>query len=131
MPFISKCSVLSANKYGLNEIKNNDVSYASWWNAEHQIAYNCGINGIDLSIQPIVKGWRRGKAPESGISYNHRDQCSENGLSMMSVNGSEAGFSEMFMAERKKYEYEGILLPYSGSDGEPLIIPFGLNIDLD
>lgn len=129
-PTISRESVLSANRIGLNEHASGNIAYSMWYSPEHQEAYDYGIEGVDLSVQKTVSGWRRGESGFGGQSYNYRDDRRERGLSMMSVDGSPAGHSEMFMSDRKKYEYKGILLPEKGSDGEPLIIPFGgENID--
>lgn len=115
-------NILKANKYGMN-----------WTGGEYrtpilQEAMIYGMNGVDLSSCPVVKGYRYGKAPDSGISYNYRDEKSERGLSLAGLeNGKEVG-SSMFFNDRKIYCYEGILLPKKGSDGEPLILAFNFEM---
>ena len=116
-------SILSVNKYGME----NPNGFDSFRTPIHQMAYELGQSGVDLSKQPVVKGWRRGKPPESGISSNYRDDISERGLSLMAIDNGKPGFSEMFMGDREKYNVEGILLPKKGSDNENLVLPFGFD----
>jgi len=117
--------ILSANKYGL---KHRD--YASWYTPVYQIACDLGCEGIDLSAQPDVTGWRRGKIPAGAISINHAAQTSERGLSLMGLAGHDTHWSEMWMGDRERVEVTGLLLPYTGSDDETLILAYGLD-DLD
>ena len=112
-----KGKISDINKLG----SENKDEYLSFHTPVLQIAYDLGQKGIDLSKQPVVTGYRYGKAPNSFISQNYRDQTSEFGLSMAAIEGGkEVGSSVWFSG--KKYKYSGILLPYKGSDGENLIL---------
>lgn len=125
---ISRDSLLSANNRGLKQYKSGNILYESFYSPEHQSAYDYGIRGIDLSSQKTVSGWRRGVAKFGSISRNYMDNISERGLSMMQIDGEDAmHHSDIFMSDREKYEYTGILLPDRGSDGEALILPYGGN----
>lgn len=117
--------ILAANKYGL---KNPDA-FTSYYTPVLHLALMLGQSGVDLNEQPVVSGYRYGNIPQSGISHNYRDNESERGLSMASVEGSEEGWLTKMLFEgtsRPTVEAMGILLPFTGSDGEPLIIPFGI-----
>ena len=110
--------ILKANETGMNTSE-----YISYHTPVLQIAFDLGQDGIDLKKQPVVTGYRYGKAPESFISFNYREQISEKGLSLAAINGEkEIGSSVWFNG--KKHEYTGILLPRKGSDGENLILAF-------
>jgi hypothetical protein len=109
--------ILEANKAGLN---GYDWSY---WTPSLQIAFNLGAKGVDLSTAPVVKGWRKGKAPETFVSRNYRDDISEPGLSLMALDGQPAHWSDAFISDRKVYQYTGILSG-TGSDDEPCILAF-------
>lgn len=68
-------------------------------------------------------GYRYGDAPESGYSFNTRENKQEKGVSMASVAGIPESRSFATMAAKKrgiKY-YEGDVIGY-GSDGEPIMI---------
>lgn len=69
-----------------------------------------------------VTGWRYGNLP-SGQSRNFRDDSLERGVSLAALdNGKEVGaFSQMFFDDRPVVRVRGILLPWMGSDGEPLV----------
>ena len=74
----------------------------------------------------IVTGWRYGKIPSSGMSYNYAADRPENGVSLMETdNGmkSEDLLSAAFIsANRKVVRVIGILNTFEkGSDGEPLV----------
>lgn len=112
--------ILDANKYGLNDWQGGD-----YHTPIYSVAMQLGVSGVNLSECPVVKGYRYGKAPWSGISQNYRDNCSEKGLSLACVNEEQETGSCIWFNDRQKFEYEGLLLPYKGSDGEPLILPFG------
>jgi len=118
--------ILSINKAGLKHYESD--RYWSYHTPILQVAYNLGHRGIDLSIQPDVIGWRAGKSPQCGISTNYRENISEYGLSMLYINDEPICPSMIWFAERKRYEYKGLLLPYLGSDDEPLILPYGFEV---
>lgn len=100
----------------------------------YKVAQGAGFDKIDLSTQPDVWALRYGSAPESGISQNYADDISERGLSVFKVFGdnefvpNNTGLRyEYFFGDRPVYGYKGMLLPYRGSDGEPLILPYHFN----
>ena len=67
----------------------------------------------------IIVGYRYGQAPESGQSYNTRDNKCEKGVSMASVCG--LGESRSFATceakeNRKKYYYVGTIIGRGGDD---------------
>lgn len=71
----------------------------------------------------MIAGYRYGKAPEGGRSYNTRDNFYEAGVSMASVAGLDEcrSFATMAAREtRKRYYYVGIICG-TGSDDEYLL----------
>jgi hypothetical protein len=92
----------------------NPVLYSFWQE---------GFLGHD--IPRWVTGWRYGHIPESGYSRNYRDDYSEPGVSVMSVEGMPDRGSksyEMFNGGQEKVEVAGWLLGRHGSDGEYMLI---------
>jgi hypothetical protein len=126
MKNLTRQKILAANEYGIK----NPESFVSYYTPTLQTAYNLGCSGIDLSSMPDVTGYRFGEAPECGLSTNYRDDVSERGLSLAAIGDDKPVGSTMFFAGRGRYEYSGILLPYEGSDGEPLILSYSA-IDLE
>ena len=114
---MTKEMILKANKAGLD---GKDYFYHT---PVLTVAFNLGAKGIDLSIAPVVKGWRLGKAPETFVSGNYRDNIAEPGLSLMALEGEKEHWSAAFITDRPKYNYEGILSG-KGSDDEPCILAF-------
>jgi len=89
--------------------------------------FDCGYYGH--SFPEIVHGWRYGNIPESGRSYNYRDQKPEHGVSVMEVYGLENGSTDkvslMFIGtqNRNVVKVAGYLNPLkTGSDGEYLLV---------
>lgn len=118
--------IREANAAGLNDRD----SYWAYYTPALDIALNLGRDGISLQDAPVVSGIRYGKAPDCGISYNYRDDLSERGLSLAYLDGQDEIGSVIWFAARKTHHYTGVLLPYKGSDGEPLILAVGLdNLD--
>lgn len=75
----------------------------------------------------IASGWRYGNIPESGRSYNYREQVAERGVSMMQLDGKDKmkTLAEMrgSFDNRPKINVIGLLNPLEvGGDGEPLIL---------
>ena len=86
-----------------------------WWFEE----------GVESDTLPIwTVGWRYGNVPQSGQSYNYRDNRSEPGISMMQVEGSADepdGSFELFNSDLPRVRLNGWLSARTGSDGEPLL----------
>jgi hypothetical protein len=125
MQLTTREKILKANRYGL---RNQD--YASWHTGIYQVACDLGCDGIDLSQQPDVTAWRRGNLPAGGISINHATGDSERGLSVMAIGDNDAHWSEMFSGDRCRVDVRGMLLPYTGSDDEPLLLAYDIE-DMD
>jgi hypothetical protein len=94
-------------------------------------AFMAGLRGCEPL--PLVKGWRYGRLPEADeftgcrCSYNYRDQEPEAGVSLMEVDDgpeTQDKISAMFIdtGNRPPVRVQGYLLPWRGSDGEPLVI---------
>lgn len=118
-------TILKANRYGL---RNKD-DFTSYYTPILDVAKDLGQQGISLENQPSVIGYRYGFAPEKGLSHNYADDISERGLSLVEstnnrANDSRKNYYESFFGDRPKKFYKGIELPYKGSDGEPLILPY-------
>jgi hypothetical protein len=115
---VSREDLINANTYGLK----NKESFLSWFlTPVLQMAYEMGQNSIDISDFPVVTGYRYGKAPELGISYNYREDRSERGLSLAALEGEKEIGSSMWFTDRDIFKYSGILIK-KGSDGEPVIL---------
>jgi len=95
----------------------------SYYTPVLQVAFDAGQKGIDITSAPVVSGIRYGKSPESGLSNNYSADRSERGLSLSRLDGQKEIGSSVWFGDRKQYSYHGVLLPYRGSDGEPLILP--------
>ena len=89
------------------------------------IAHEAGFVGNEAPRK--VQGWRYGKIPASGFSYNYRDNRTEAGVSLMEIDGEETpqdAISAMFIAAsgRPVVRVTGWLNTNKrGSDGEPLV----------
>ena len=120
MKTINKNQYLAANKAGLQD---GESGFASYYSPALQLAYNLGCKGIDLSSRPMVTGYRYGEVPETGISWNHADGRAERGVSLISIDAPRTDtLNANLMGNRPLVEVKGILLPTTGSDGEPLIL---------
>lgn len=66
----------------------------------------------------VIVGYRYGKAPESGYSYNSRENRSECGVSMASVGyiPEKWSFAIGTKENRKKYYYVGTIAGEGGDD---------------
>jgi len=117
---LARKDILKANRDGMDRLG----TYWSYYTPVLQVAFDLGQRGVDLSLQPDVTGYRYGKMPESGLSYNYSGQKSERGLSLAAIDGQKETGSCVWFADRDTVKVSGLLLPYKGSDGEPLILPF-------
>jgi len=124
-----KDEILKANAAGIRHRESG--TYWNYYSPVLQAAYDHGQKGINLSAQPDFAGKRYGKAPEGGVSRNYTDERSEGGLSLaVKPDGNPVG-SSVWFTERKKHDYQGLLLPFTGSDGEALILPYSEDISND
>lgn len=117
---VTREAILKANAVGL---ANRDDWSFFYRTAVLDIACTLGREGIDLSSQPDFTGWRFGKGPDTGISYNYRDDFSERGLSL-AVKPDSSEVESVIWFNGDKYTYTGLLLPFTGSDDEALILPY-------
>lgn len=119
-------NIKRANKLGLDH-KDSGLFYC-WYTPILQVAYSFGSNGISLQACNTVSGYRYGNLPDSGLSYNYTDDRSERGLSLASLDGGKEIGSSIWFADRPITTATGLELPHKGSDGEPLILPYGFEI---
>ena len=124
----NKTKILAANKAGQEDRLTGE--WMSYYTPVYQVAYNLGQDGIDLAEAPLVSGYRYGEIPESGISRNYADDISERGLSLAALDGGKEIGSSVWFADRKRVAVLGLLMPHTGSDGEPIILPVDVE-DLD
>jgi glycine cleavage system protein P-like pyridoxal-binding family len=110
---ITKEQYLKANKDGLNGVDR------SFYTPCLQVAYNLGLDGIDLNTAMMVNAFRYGQAPDAFISYNYAENIPESGLSVY----TEESTVRAEFVDRKIYNYSGIVSGI-GSDGEVLILAF-------
>jgi len=122
---VTEEDIKSANLAGLRH-KDSETTYWSYYTPLLQVSYDYGHNGIDLTEEPVVTGFRYGDPSDSGLSYNYRDQVSERGLSLANLEGEDEVGSSMFFKDRGLVQVSGVLLPKTGSDGEPLILPINI-----
>ncbi len=113
-------SILSANKYGISDKKNQ--GFTMWNTPVLLVAYELGLEGINLHDCKVVEVERYGKAPEGFISFNYAENTKEMGLSCSNIKNEDENSPCAWFANREKYTYKGLLLPVSGSDGELLIL---------
>jgi hypothetical protein len=97
----------------------------SWWGPEEFAVAEAGFVGAEKPR--LVKGWRWGKIPERGFSFNFADGRREMGISVMEVYGGEQTqdmLSALFISQgRPRVEVQGWLnVIHTGSDGEPLLM---------
>lgn len=122
MKKLTREKILEVNKMGIE----NPDAFWSFYTPSLQVAFELGQNGIDLSGQPDVNGYRYGNIPESGLSHNYMDDRSERGLSLVAIDGQKEVGSSIWFCDRKKVKASGLLLPKKGSDGEPLILSYDI-----
>ena len=103
-----------------------NVDYSSYYTPVLEAAYDLGREGIEIDFENIVIAERYGELPESGVSYNYRDGYKDKGVSAASIKGEEPVGSYIWFTDNVKIEFKGVLLPVKGSDGEPLLLPLGV-----
>lgn len=80
---------------------------------------------LGYAMPEWVTGWRYGKVPACGYSYNFRDQRPEAGVSLACVDGvgdTSDGTYALFNGAQVKVRVGGYMLRDTGSDGEPLVV---------
>lgn len=112
--------------YEIGQRHATTFDFCDWYTPALLVAYELGRTGKEINFEDVVEAVRAGNLPESGISYNYREQESELGLSVLNVVGEEEVGSSIWFAGREKVTVKGIRLSYKGSDGETLILPFGI-----
>lgn len=118
--------ILTANRAGLRDAQTG--GWQCYYTPVLQAAYNAGQDGHALS--QLVNGYRFGGIPEGGLSYNYAEGRAERGLSLAAIDGEEPVGSVIWFTGRPRVNVAGVLLPYTGSDGERLILPVGVeNLD--
>lgn len=115
--------IQSAHIYGQLDC----VAYDDAWEMRDALhaCYQAGVHGADMPRW--VRGWRFGSVPASGRSRNHRDNVTEQGVSVMGVDGAEDETDGTFAlfndVDRERVTVEGWLVTHArGSDGEPLLV---------
>lgn len=124
MATITIANYKSAYLCGKKDAKNGD--YSSYYTPVLEAAYDLGREGIEIDFENIVVAERYGELPKRGVSYNYRDDYKEKGVSAVNIKGEEPVGSYIWFTDNVKIEFEGILLPVKGSDGEPLLLPLGV-----
>lgn len=118
----------SAYNYGANDKKNHNsyTNNSNWYLKAFALCYQYGFDGIEIDWDNIVECERAGSVPECGVSYNYLSGEYEKGLSVLRVKGEEEIASAMWFSERPTVTIKGIRLPFTGSDGETLILPLDI-----
>ena len=125
-------STITINDYkrayniGVKDAKR--CGYTSWYTPVLGAAYNLGYEGYTIDFDTVVTAERYGELPEgSNVSFNYRENTKELGVSVACLKGEEEVGSCMFFQDRQKVEVKGLLVSAKGSDGEPLILPLGVD----
>lgn len=94
-----------------------------WQDPAFRAGYRAGQDGLTWEW-PVVEGYRYGDIPTCGHSANTRDECPELGVSLAALDGQPEiwSFAVAGAAARRRVHVRGILLPWRGSDGEPLVV---------
>ena len=120
MKKLTRERILEVNRMGMQ----NPNAMWFFYTPSLQVAFDLGQDGVDLSQQPDVSGFRYGNIPDSGLSHNYMDDRSERGLSLAALDGQKEVGSSIWFCGRKEVKTSGLLLPRKGSDGEPLILSY-------
>lgn len=111
--------------YKLGKIHAKEGNLCGWYTPILQAAYDLGYEGVEIDFTQIVKAERYGNLP-NGCSYNYAENKKEMGVSASNIVGCKEIGSSVWFSGRDKIQFEGILLPMTGSDGEPLLLPLGI-----
>jgi hypothetical protein len=123
--------IKKANKMGLVDSMSGE--WSCWYNAILNVAYELGQDGIDLSNQPVVDAHRWGNSPDDGISKNHAEDRAEKGCSCAWLDSApDDCYGYMTHASGANcVAIKGVLVPDTGSDGEPLVLLVGSGVIFD
>lgn len=90
-----------------------------------RIAGGVQYRPLGWSVVSVVSCVRYGQIPESGRSYNHRDEWTEHGVSVIDAGGdSEGSEGAKLFIRGEKVSFRGIVIEdQRGSDGEALVLP--------
>ena len=103
----------------------------SWYTPRLTLAFNLGYAGIDIDFEKIITAKRYGSLP-TVCSHNFLTDSSENGVSVISIDGDDAkNWEEMFISDKKIITFRGLLINAKGSDGEYLVFPLDMTEQLD
>ena len=107
--------------------------WVCWWNKILDVAYRLGQDGIDLTEAPTVDAHRWGDIPKDGISVNHAEDRAELGCSCAWLDGNPNDcYGYMSQASGlDSVAIRGVLVPDTGSDGEPLVLLVGSGVEFD
>jgi len=102
-------------------VYGDEVPEWIWDSPVFRTAFESGRNGDPMLT--YVSGWRYGDIPESGYSYNYREQQLEPGLSLMALTGEPPVKSLMTGVQGRPIRWvEGWLITEPGGEGESLIV---------
>jgi hypothetical protein len=127
----TECQIKEANRLGLRHRETGD--YVCWWNRILGTAYYLGWDGIDLSDAEVVGAHRWGHPHEDGISVNHAEDRAERGCSCawLDSNPSDCYGYMSHASGSDCVAIRGVLVPDTGSDGEPLVLLVGDGVEFD
>jgi hypothetical protein len=93
-----------------------------WGKGDDVKVYSLCLDCKKARIGEVIEFARFGKPPASGVSTNHREGTSEEGVSVYEVVNSEPKLVgwHFGITERQQFRGTGIIVGW-GSDGEPLV----------
>lgn len=116
---------LNAEMMSGTELGGDVLSLMTGYGMTHPVQAFFAAGTAETAMPSWVEGWRYGGIPESGTSYNHRDERPEWGVSVMAIDGEDDetdGTFELFHNGRPRVRVAGWLITHKrGSDGEPLL----------
>ena len=116
---------------GRRDRDNGD--WVCWWNKILNTAYELGQDGLSLEDAHVVDAHRWGDVPEFGISVNHREDTAERGCSCawLDSNPEDCYGYMSHVSGLDSVAIRGVLVPDTGSDGEPLVLLVGDGVEFD
>lgn len=131
MAYPTDKQIKKANAMGISDAKNG--FWFCWWDKILNVAYELGQDGVDLSSAPVVDAHRWGAPPIDGISKNHAENRAEKGCSCAYLDSDpDDCYGYMTQASgADSVAIRGILVPDTGSDGEPLVLLSGTGVSFE